>query len=377
MRIAGPGAAQLRFKLKAKEASTGVRSMVVQTTSAATEGDVRLRQVELDAGKDAEQVLELPLSGATAIVLRGNSGRYRSCTDLSRPAVEISFDLRQAPDFTVFGQDAAAQQAARAAFDEYFESIGQPAGSRLRLKSLTKSPKAMPKAQRELCVRALTVESDRRILDVEIEPFQAFTPVDPKLGLLATYFTVDNATTAERFAAAGTDGVAHEQWQRFKRYLEMLNSPDPTAPHIDVPAEERLIEELLPDFLTWSRRFFANGGGVLETETAPGPWLATAYPRTSSPAYVTPDSAGVLQYDYLLADRWAHTYRFYVQPYSRYDRLWRSLLQSRILYPGQAPIEAEAFARLAAGQHPTGFGRPRPGRRPHLPGGQPARLAFR
>ena len=131
-------------------------------------------------------------------------------------------------------------------------------------------------------------------------------------------------------------------------------------PHIVVPATAKRpagatdpgflgIEELLPEFMMWSRRFFAHGGGVLGTSIADGPWLATAYPRhTASPAYVTPDSAGVLQYDYPLEDHWAHTYRFYIQPYSRYDLLWRSLLPSRILYPTERR-EPRAAARLVAG----------------------------
>ncbi|HEY9660886.1 MAG TPA: hypothetical protein V6C65_20725, partial [Allocoleopsis sp.] len=144
------------------------------------------------------------------------------------------------------------------------------------------------------------------------------------------------------------------EWFKLKRYIESLNSNDANDPKITIPTDKERIEAILPDFLLWSQRFFDIGGDVAETsneqkqegifaQTQDGIWLATAYPRAGSPAYATPDANGRLTYDHLLEDKWAHNYRFYMQPIGRYDLLWSSLQQSPNLIPKVAGILAEAL----------------------------------
>jgi len=144
----------------------------------------------------------------------------------------------------------------------------------------------------------------------------------------------------------GTDPPPN-QWQVFQKYLVALDPklgqdfpetiPDPTK------------NPLLSEYLAWAQRFMDYSGLVEEVEevanpgddtteltpglTRPGPWLITAYPRVGTPAFVTPDAGGRLTYDHLLEDQWAHNYRYYIRPYSRYDLLWQSLLRSPILFP--------------------------------------------
>lgn len=147
------------------------------------------------------------------------------------------------------------------------------------------------------------------------------------------------------------------QWLRLKRYLESLNSADKTEPQIEVPLSEEVIAAVLPATLAWLQRFFdASGGMALDQDDvatpAEGPWLATAYPRAGSPAYVSPDPSGRLQYDQLLEDKWAHTYRYYIRPYGRYEQLWRSLRTSPQLFPNpltQPAAVPEAAPDPAAG----------------------------
>src|SRR5262249_39838067 len=132
------------------------------------------------------------------------------------------------------------------------------------------------------------------------------------------------------------------QWLKLKRYLEALNSSEEGAPRIALPTTADTIAPILPETLAWLQRFFDHSGGTGTTDTqghpgqaGDGPWLVTAYPRAGSPAYATPDSAGRLQYDQLLEDKWAHIYRYFIRPYGRYDLLWGSLRQSPLLFPNQ------------------------------------------
>ncbi|GAB4515279.1 MAG: hypothetical protein OHK0046_18520 [Anaerolineae bacterium] len=167
---------------------------------------------------------------------------------------------------------------------------------------------------------------------VTLTPLQAFAPTDER----ATYFTVPENLAAVFGSPANTSGGA--QWRDFRRYAEALNGTE--GEKITVPAGANDIAALLPRFLAWSARFF-EASGTLSAEdesgtarTGPGPWLVTAYPRAGSPAYATPDASGRLKYDHLLEDQWAHNYRYYIQPYGRYDRLWHSFRQSPALNQG-------------------------------------------
>jgi hypothetical protein len=172
-----------------------------------------------------------------------------------------------------------------------------------------------------------------------------FGPTDERTG----HFTVATAALAKLFATADASLPEHVQWLRLKYYVETLNSNDPKVPDtskVSVPTGEAEILEVLPDVLAWTARFFDASGAVDVgkdglAETGAGPWVATAYPRAGSPALAAPDASGRLTYTQLLEDRWAHTLRYYFQPYGRYDLLWQSLRRSPTLFPGRAAAEID------------------------------------
>src|SRR5690606_2962900 len=76
-----------------------------------------------------------------------------------------------------------------------------------------------------------------------------------------------------------------------------------------------------------------------------GPWLVPAYPVAVAPAHVSVDNAGCLQCDQLIADRWAHAYRYFIQPYSRYQRLWEAVGDSAL--PEPPSVEEDNIAGAA------------------------------
>ncbi|NMF82836.1 hypothetical protein [Nodosilinea sp. P-1105] len=174
----------------------------------------------------------------------------------------------------------------------------------------------------------------------EVGAVTSFLPTDER----SAYFAVDIETLASQWANSTT--LAGQQWQQLRDYLEFLNpddTPGPNRIHLPVgPSREGDIAALLPDVLAWAQRFF-DASGMVTTEvnglnqTAPGPWLVTAYPQRGTPAYASPDPSGRLRYDHLIESRWAHNYRYYIRPYSRYDLLWQGLLQSPILFPEERP----------------------------------------
>lgn len=162
------------------------------------------------------------------------------------------------------------------------------------------------------------------------------------------YFTTpDNLVDVFVDEANTAGGIS---WFRFKRYAEYLNSGTDGAPQIEVPITKEAVEPVLPVFLAWAQRFFDFSGDVGEIATASrplfattqGPWMATAYPHSTRPVYVSPDNNGRLKYDYLLEDKWAHTYRYYIRPFGRYELLWQSLLESRTLFPETPSQQKEA-----------------------------------
>ncbi|MCB8975833.1 MAG: hypothetical protein H6657_00195, partial [Ardenticatenaceae bacterium] len=168
------------------------------------------------------------------------------------------------------------------------------------------------------------------------------TPFDPTDNLATYFLTPEDLST--QFAEADP---YQEQWRRFKQYAESLNSSDKSAPQIEVPLVTDDIDPVLPDFLAWAQRFYTAGPSAVQNPAESisaaeltGPWLATAYPRSSSPAYAAPDDSGRLTYHHLLEDKWAHLFRYYIQPYGRYDRLWRSFRQSVTLFPERETSQA-------------------------------------
>ena len=212
-------------------------------------------------------------------------------------------------------------------------------------------------------VPTITIESignPTAIFSHEAEPFE---PTDEharsakftiKTEILAHYFKSDpNPNTADIPEAV--------QWRRIKCYLEALNANDPgldAASKINLSLhDEEKIKADLPQFLTWSQRFFDAGielGEAKEAlpelgESTGGPWLATAYPRSVSPTPATPDDFGRLTFHHLLPDDWAHNYRFAIRIQRRYDLLWDSFRQSRILFPEGPGKTVTLFLEPAAG----------------------------
>jgi hypothetical protein len=180
-------------------------------------------------------------------------------------------------------------------------------------------------------------EADRKLVDARIDPINAipkpFQVTDVPDGALTSYFTAPERVTGYDVVPPIDD---HGQWDHFvgyvKRLLQDEMKPLPTG---------KELEEVVLTYFVWAQRFFDAGGAISvqdgAAQTGSGPWLATAYPRTGTPAYVTPDANGRLQYDHLMGDRWAHNYRYYIRPYSRYDRLWRSFYESDKLLPPTSP----------------------------------------
>ncbi|MAT42822.1 MAG: hypothetical protein CL609_10800 [Anaerolineaceae bacterium] len=125
--------------------------------------------------------------------------------------------------------------------------------------------------------------------------------------------------------------AAHKQWLRLKILLEQMNLPvDVEGDRIKLPTDKEGIEEILFDTLVWSQRFFTHSPAHIQEKDTPSDhdlhgWIVTAYPKVTSPTYATPDEAGRLTYYHLLEDKWAHTFRYYIQPSGRYDRMWASL----------------------------------------------------
>jgi hypothetical protein len=152
---------------------------------------------------------------------------------------------------------------------------------------------------------------------------EAFAPQ----ALEAAGFAVSGAMIGDMTNSPDT----YLDWTTFRKYAESLSGPD--APRIRVPTGGDTLKELLPLYMAWTARFFDHGGNIEPAEggdvvTGVGPWLATAYPRVTTPSYAAPDESGRLKYDHLLEDTWAHNYRHYILPYGRYDLLWQNLWQS-------------------------------------------------
>jgi hypothetical protein len=175
------------------------------------------------------------------------------------------------------------------------------------------------------------------IIDLTVP--QAFAPTDE----LSTDFTAPQDALAHMFAGDTSVG-AGAQWLRFKTYADAVYTS--AATRIVTPTDQPGITKLLPAFLSWSQRFFDAAGTVhFDSSKHPfgsygeGYWPASAYPRAGTPAYVTPDASGRLTYNYLLQDKWAHTFRYYLQPYNRYARLHDALRDA--LQPPSAPRAPE------------------------------------
>ena len=155
-----------------------------------------------------------------------------------------------------------------------------------------------------------------------VEPVEPFGPTDFR----SAYFAVPGADATippsnvpPWSTSTGPEGHA---WTAFGGYLSSISAgqslPDPTSNDMS-------------DLLSWLDRFFEEGGDVgpldnsAAAATLAGPWAAAAYPRSSTPIALKPDSAGRITYYQPIEDLWGHTYRYFLRPQGRYDRLWSAL----------------------------------------------------
>lgn len=173
--------------------------------------------------------------------------------------------------------------------------------------------------------------ADQYVLNYRVQVNELFAPTNDR----SIYFTTPPAII-QQFS----DGAEErKQWHIFKAYAESLNSNNPNDPKISIPTAGVALEKVVPEYLIWSQRFFDHATPPIKTEDGETEgntqkiWLATAYPRVGSPAFVTPDLNYRLKHDHLIEDQYAHNYRFYIRPYGRYDLLWQSFRQSPILFP--------------------------------------------
>jgi len=295
----------------------GASNGVPQPCSYINQSDPASGQTELEP--DGTQVITnqvvLPMNGEAALYFRSTV----------TPSVEISLTLEQplkSPIPVDLGEEV-----------QYVEAVAVPPQS-ARLK-INPSFSNLSRADRKRVFDSLGDNDQKKAAILLSLKFSALVEVPP----------TDESEIAEAFVvpanlptllSSNNPGSGFAAWYRLKYYLESLNGE--STPKIVLPtnaAGETSIEKLLTDFITWSQRFF-NAGGLLKkqaglSQTDIGPWLATGYPRAGSPAYATPDEGGRLKYDHIYEDKYAHNYRYYVQPYGRYDLLWHSFRKSPAL----------------------------------------------
>ena len=296
-------------------------------------------QFTVEADKnEVEYAFTVPLNGKTTLLLRGTD------VAVSGRIIQVWFSFKQYPSPT----DSEGTK-----FSKCFKI--NPAGYLLPVPEEIKTLSDDDKAN----IRTLfAAESERNLVGAMLDSPKTFTDpsreelfVEKEHGKFTSYFTAPKniapyfSSESEKDSSGPEKWTTGGEWTKVKKYLEALNSAKPEVEKIEIPvfdSEEdkgKVIEKLKPAFLIWSRRFFDVGGQVIEKDkdqknfqTGQGPWLATAYPRSGTPAYVTPDKQGRLTYDHLIQDRWAHNYRYYIKPYGRYDLLWRSFEESSLLW---------------------------------------------
>lgn len=313
--VAGPAGESIDLILNF-EAPAAPLSVIDQADPASGQAELESNPPLNSSVTAARRTVRLPLNGRTKMLLRSKSEL--------REDIEIGIVLTGAPDTAKLPQE----------FVEYRDTTVKQLVVKRPLQDLNESERGL--------LREALADSDKAIARFSVGVPTFFSVADEEE--LSAYFTVPETLAGAFGVRPSTDGDLSRdagcQWLRFKRYAESLNSTDPDVPpelKIGVPTGGADIGKTLPDFLAWSQRFFDAGGDVsVDPETkvgvpGDGPWLATAYPRVGSPAYATPDEGGRLVYDHLLEDQWAHTHRYYLRPYGRYDLLWQSFRTSPAL----------------------------------------------
>ncbi len=278
-------------------------------------------QVQLDAdAKPAQRSITFPMDGQTTLYFRS----------VRLPQVEVFLPLARTNSFAAPAGLNGAARLEDAASGKVL--VIEPAFSDLTQDVRQRVIDALHEDDREAAQVLLSLAFEALH---EVPPFWdgECTDNDPLCyDNASTYFTAP-PDLAEVFSSPN-DPRGGMFWADMRNYLETLNGDD--NPRIELPAAAEDIEKLLGDFFAWSQRFFDHSGlfpDLMATprRTAAGPWLVTAYPRAGSPAYASPDEGGRLKYDHIYEDKWAHNYRYYIQPYGRYDRLWHSYRQSSAL----------------------------------------------
>jgi hypothetical protein len=155
----------------------------------------------------------------------------------------------------------------------------------------------------------------------------------------STYFlTPDKAPWTEKA------GPPRESWKTLSDYAA-------NVARVALPLKGTKI----PDVREWLARFFNFGGDVVPNDgktpvaTSAGPWVASAYPRATTPIALTPSPDGRITYYHLVEDLWAHIYRYYVRPLGRYDLIWASLADSSAIFSADTKAaQQRALAILEA-----------------------------
>ncbi|NJL47095.1 MAG: hypothetical protein HC929_05785 [Leptolyngbyaceae cyanobacterium SM2_5_2] len=342
--LQGPARSQLELVM---ELDPGISYTLIDQANAAA-GEQTLPPPGQPLATSILQPVTLPLNGRTRLLFRYPTGKP--------PRIEqLHFRLNQAITLPNAAQPGLDPRTTRvlAAFASAFPGLSlsqvlansgftldDRAGGSLQVPilafrsfqgSLTASQRQALRELLQISLSAQDAGLANALVDLTITSLEPFSVSDPR----STYFRVPADLAADLASAGSRRG---QQWRQIRLYLESINSTDPTLPAIAVPTDEAGIAKILPDVLAWSQRFFDASGD--HPDQVAGPWLVTAYPRISTPSYASPDASGRLKYDHLLSDRWAHNYRYYIRPSSRYDLLWQSLLESPDLFPrplGQAP----------------------------------------
>ena len=354
MEIAGPAGLELLLRIDPTTEDQGARTLIVKSggTSAdgVDQGDLS-REIEVPPGEGLDRIVRLPLNGRLCLLFRG------SVEAIANTRIGVAIPLL-GTKVCAPGEDKCIEE--QEVFEKYFARSGGNPTDPVVLKGSTRPE---PKERGQI-LAFLQGGRDRKIMEqvfqlelptsVAEKRFEIQTFGVLERGALATCFTSPNEQLAEELAIATTEGGKH--WRRLKTYAERLNGTRETGPKITMPTDKGGIAEILPEILSWSRRFFDHGG-IPDCKPTSSGWLAAAYPIRTSPAYVSPDANGRLRYDHINADGWAHTFRHYLRPRCRYELLWRSLLDElrlpSALSPGNPEPEAGGIDVVLERTHPV------------------------
>jgi hypothetical protein len=328
MKIIGPAGAEAQIVFTGKNKKH--IDLVLQSfpSDNSSSGGQSRSQFTVEPKKENIYRFTIPLNGETTILLRGGKEDidllFEEIKEGEDREKEEFLQLWFALKLTLPSDIAGVSDKLR---EEYFEINGY-----VKVTSLLD-------ADRTLILGVLKGGRDKSLMSLTSTAVTS-VKVEVTDNEWASYFTVPKVI--DEYFALENNGT-YNRWSDFGKYLTALNSKESKEEKIKIPTfedgkgskdQKELLAELKPAFLIWSQRFFDAGGQVDKDtlQTGEGPWLATAYPRSGTPAYVTPDAQGRLTYDHLIQDRWAHNYRYYIKPYGRYDLLWRSFEESSLLW---------------------------------------------